>query len=1014
MFKRKNSSSPPPPPTEIKEANPHNNTNNIDENQQPELIHVIHQKITISIDTSGFTLIAGDEVLEILYETGKIEKKSKHEPSPIARHYEIWGVVGFIKLLSGSYLIVITRAQTLGQIQGKDVFMVKGTAILPFQFERACLIMEEQINDFQLFKETEEIIESSNISLPESDDVTSRHVQFGSEDGDNEMITEADASQISKTPPSSVSPPNRFLSIPIPTGKKPVGALFNKMKTALGEIGKKRTSPSPTFVSDPEEIAEREDEMEISSVNSDEVMSPVSIEGNNNLGNPSNSSVALGITKRLSVVWDELKTEVAAGTREFTNTQLPPIIEKEKGLEGRIIKEIALLFRSNSFFFSYEFDLTTSLQRKEDSRKDSQNKPLWQQVDRRFWWNEHLSESLIKQELHSWILPIMQGYVQIERCEIDNQSFDFILISRRSRERAGLRYQRRGLNESGKVANFVETEQIISMPIGDITHVVSFLQIRGSIPLFWSQTGTGLRPKPVLERTEAENKEAFQKHFEYLSENYGSIVSINLAELSGPELVVGSAYREAIVNLAFDNVQYVEFDFHKECKGMKYENISKLVCSLDSNFNSIGYFWRDGDEHVHLKQKGIFRTVRYDEVKSLKLAIDNLLFLFQNCIDCLDRTNVVQSALGRQVLTLQLLRLGIADFLDNGISHYENFENIFNNVWANNGDSISREYAGTSALKGDFTSLMRNHHFFIIEGKRNLQGLVNDASNSLARMYQNTFKDFLRQATIDYILGNRDVDVFLELQQKFEVSEPGDADRWAKVRAAAVETTSEIVIVDNETKLNGWTFLSPVESNTKRGKAYEEKVVLLTNKALYICTFHYRLDKVMQFKRIGLGDITSLEKGEYILSTLHPSCTSPEDNYGFIVYYRAVGESGRVNSGSLRNSDVAVAAKDTKNDKDEAAGIRFTAFKAFRSNLAGEATKFYAGAGSDLIKGANEVTSKQVVNEVIENIVNACRDIGNSDNLIVLEKPIISLAEATKNTGIMTRVGFKVKQALWL
>ena len=31
----------------------------------------------------------------------------------------------------------------------------------------------------------------------------------------------------------------------------------------------------------------------------------------------------------------------------------------------------------------------------------------------------------------------MQGYVQCEPCQIDEREFDFILISRRSRERAG-------------------------------------------------------------------------------------------------------------------------------------------------------------------------------------------------------------------------------------------------------------------------------------------------------------------------------------------------------------------------------------------------------------------------------------------------------------------------------------------------------------------------------------------------------------------------------------------------
>jgi hypothetical protein len=34
--------------------------------------------------------------------------------------------------------------------------------------------------------------------------------------------------------------------------------------------------------------------------------------------------------------------------------------------------------------------------------------------------------------------------------------------------------------------------------------------------------------------------------------------------------------------------RYIEFDFHKECKGMKYENILKLVEILKTNFNKMG------------------------------------------------------------------------------------------------------------------------------------------------------------------------------------------------------------------------------------------------------------------------------------------------------------------------------------------------------------------------------------------------------------------------------------------
>lgn len=43
-----------------------------------------------------------------------------------------------------------------------------------------------------------------------------------------------------------------------------------------------------------------------------------------------------------------------------------------------------------------------------------------------------------------------------------------ILVARRSRYMAGPRYLKRGINEQGDVANFVETEQIV------ICHNVSF------------------------------------------------------------------------------------------------------------------------------------------------------------------------------------------------------------------------------------------------------------------------------------------------------------------------------------------------------------------------------------------------------------------------------------------------------------------------------------------------------------------------------------------------------------
>jgi len=47
----------------------------------------------------------------------------------------------------------------------------------------------------------------------------------------------------------------------------------------------------------------------------------------------------------------------------------------------------------------------------------------------------------------------------------------------------GCRFTKRGLDEHGQAANFVETEQILIFPDGKVT---SYVQIRGSIPLKWS------------------------------------------------------------------------------------------------------------------------------------------------------------------------------------------------------------------------------------------------------------------------------------------------------------------------------------------------------------------------------------------------------------------------------------------------------------------------------------------------------------------------------------------------
>lgn len=101
-----------------------------------------------------------------------------------------------------------------------------------------------------------------------------------------------------------------------------------------------------------------------------------------------------------------------------------------------------------------------------------------------------LELDLTDSQLHSYVLPIMQGHYQISQFHIPREPVanetgdvavaDYIVISRRSRDRAGLRYQRRGIDENAHVANFVESESIMRVEREGFVNVFSYVQIRGS------------------------------------------------------------------------------------------------------------------------------------------------------------------------------------------------------------------------------------------------------------------------------------------------------------------------------------------------------------------------------------------------------------------------------------------------------------------------------------------------------------------------------------------------------
>lgn len=74
--------------------------------------------------------------------------------------------------------------------------------------------------------------------------------------------------------------------------------------------------------------------------------------------------------------------------------------------------------------------------------------------------------------------------------------------------------------------------------------------------------------------------EAARKHFDEQVSIYGDVYLANLVNQKGYELPVKQAYERLVAKLDNPRVHYTYYDFHHECKGMKFERVFGLVESM--------------------------------------------------------------------------------------------------------------------------------------------------------------------------------------------------------------------------------------------------------------------------------------------------------------------------------------------------------------------------------------------------------------------------------------------------
>jgi hypothetical protein len=418
--------------------------------------------------------------------------------------------------------------------------------------------------------------------------------------------------------------------------------------------------------------------------------------------------------------------------------------------EKRYLELLEGHLRTATLYFSVggTFDLTRRLQAQlgggggaAAAEKAAQGAPLAPAAaaaaayDPEFCWNGYLLEEL--EAYPAFVTPVIYGYFKLAQLQApDHRQFEFALLTRRAVWRAGTRYFRRGADADGHVANFNETEQLLTTAPHDraLGHgtVYLFVQIRGSVPTFWAEINN-LKYKPnlvILQR--AGGLDATRRHFERALHEYGEVYCVNLVNQRGYEKPIKDAFEQAVAALkgsdgaAFERLHYTYFDFHHECRNMHWERVDLLLKHLiDLGYTSDNYFQYDlaTQQTVSLQTK-VVRT---------------------NCMDCLDRTNVVQLTLARWVLQSQLTRLQL--LLENAVTPWlavvPHLVPIFQNLWADNADAVSCAYLGTGALKTDYTRT----------GRRTRRGALADFVNSATRYYKNNFADGARQDGYDLVLG---------------------------------------------------------------------------------------------------------------------------------------------------------------------------------------------------------------------------------------------------------------------
>ena len=221
----------------------------------------------------------------------------------------------------------------------------------------------------------------------------------------------------------------------------------------------------------------------------------------------------------------------------------------------------------------------------------------------------------------------------------------------------------------------------------------------------------------------------FDKHITDMVDDYKKVFVLNLlsTEKYDEEKLSDRAINLIKRRTQTDTIGHLSYDFHKYTANDNFDTpIFELMEWLKKNvYKEHGFFSTSASDPTQVNvQKGIIRT---------------------NCLDCLDRTNIVQAeiccALIRHFLDhLKQAELSLGSKISphsgfGGPQEYAYISDAVRQMWNQNGDKLSNQYAGTNS----------NLSGVIEHGRQGIAGKLGQMFTGVQRYIVNNWNDAEKQ-----------------------------------------------------------------------------------------------------------------------------------------------------------------------------------------------------------------------------------------------------------------------------